>query len=93
LNVGIMENDFATSAVVFPNPSNGDFTLQIDADKTMNIDIKIYDLSGRVVWNSSNSLMMGMNQINIKANELSAGAYVMQVVSNNKTFVSSLIIE
>ncbi len=93
LNVGIMENGFAASVVVFPNPSNGDFTLQIDAEKTMNIEIKIFDLSGKVVWNASNSLMLGMNQINIKANELSAGAYVMQVLSNDKTFVSSLIIE
>ncbi|RLD43836.1 MAG: hypothetical protein DRI86_08975 [Bacteroidetes bacterium] len=91
--VGIMETGFANSAKVYPNPSNGTFNLEIDADKTMNVEISIYDLSGRIVWNTASSVNTGINNISISATDLPAGAYLMQVVSNNKTFVSSLIIE
>lgn len=93
LYMGVMEKGFANSAKVYPNPSNGDFTLQIDANKAMNIEISIYDLSGKTVWNSTNTITFGTNEIRINANELPAGAYIMQVVSNGKSFVNSLIID
>ena len=91
--VGIMESGFANSAKVFPNPSNGDLTLEIDADMNSNIKISIYDLSGKAVWSSNKTVSVGMNQFSINATNLPAGAYVMQVISNEKTFVNSIIIK
>ncbi len=93
LYVGFMETGFAKKVSVYPNPSNGNINLDIDATENMNLDIKIYDLSGRVVWSSQKSIMAGSNNIRINANDLASGSYVIQVLSNGKTFVNTLIID
>ncbi len=41
-------NDFN----IYPNPSNGQIHLRLDASNTENIKVKVYDLSGRQVFNS-----------------------------------------
>ncbi len=88
----IMENGFAKSAIVYPNPNNGEFTIEIDATQSMDLEINIHDLSGRKVWNSRDNATIGKNQINVKSKGLAAGTYLIQVISNEKTFVSTIII-
>ena len=90
--VGIMENGFAKSATVYPNPNNGQFTIEIDATQSMDLEINIHDLSGRKVWNSNDNATIGKNQIIINSKGLAAGTYLIQVISNEKTFVSTIII-
>ena len=90
--IGIMENGFAKSATVYPNPNNGEFTIEIDATQSMALEINIHDLSGRKVWSSNDTASIGKNQININSKGLSAGTYLIQVVSKEKTFVSTIII-
>ena len=91
--IGIAEVGFANSVACFPNPSQGQFTVELDAAQSMDLNISIYDLSGRVVMQETQMAHAGSNQININASSLAKGTYVLQIISNGKQFVNTLVIQ
>ena len=86
LNVDeFVENNFS----VFPNPSNG----QINVSMRTNLgagQIQIMDLNGRVVFSQDNLLE---GTININANGLSTGVYLLQVSNQDVSEATKLIIK
>jgi hypothetical protein len=51
----------------------------------------VFDNSGRVVM--SKAYNAGLNVIDVNVSELAAGAYMLQVTSDNMTEVQTLIIQ
>ena len=73
---------------VFPNPSQGIFTLQ----KTSNINLEsatIYDINGRVIKTMDLKNMTGNRTIDISA--VASGMYFMNVISSDSNHVMKLI--
>lgn len=64
-----------TKVAVYPNPSNGNINIssQIDLGETK---ISIYDINGRKVFNKDVSLH---NSVNVNAENLNTGLYIMQI--------------
>jgi PDZ domain-containing secreted protein len=48
--VGILENTFSDKFLLYPNPTNGAFSIQFGSPQT-NVELKIMDLSGKVIEN------------------------------------------
>lgn len=83
-------NDFALDNAysVYPNPSNGNFTL----NKTSNIDLleaTIYDINGRQI-KSINLENMGSSEL-IDLSNAASGIYFMSITSNTSKQVVKLI--
>ena len=93
LYMGFMENSFANKVKTYPNPNNGQFAIELNTEINMNLQISIYDLSGRVVYSENNKAIKGDNKIDITTDNISAGVYMLQIISNGKQFVEPLIIE
>ncbi len=81
-NETISENDF----LIVPNPSN-DF-ITIKTNKQESVNIKIYDLAGKIVLNENNYL--SSNKINVAA--LAKGVYFVEVIANEKRLTTKLIV-
>ena len=77
---------------VFPNPSNGVFTLSLN---NMNSDTRIFllDIAGRLIEQKSISSSENSQNIEIGNNTLSPGAYVLRVLSGEKTITKKVIVE
>lgn len=45
------ESDNGSSVEIYPNPSNGLFTLRISNPSQESVSIKLYDNTGRLIWN------------------------------------------
>lgn len=74
---------------IFPNPSNGKFTIEVL--KNTNItDISIIDLSGRIIYND---LFRSNNSKEIDLSEFAKGIYILQLNVENEKLVSKIIIE
>ena len=71
---GFIENVFASSFSVFPNPNNGTFTLQLNTTEIA--DVLIYDAVGKLV-SATKQLPNMQQQISIE----SAGVYMITVVT------------
>ncbi|MCJ8288649.1 MAG: T9SS type A sorting domain-containing protein [Crocinitomicaceae bacterium] len=73
---------------MYPNPSNGQFTLSIGTDFST-AEIEIYDLSGRNVLERTE---LNSKESNIELNE-STGVYLLHLVVDGQKAVKRIIVE
>ncbi len=70
---------------VFPNPSNGSFTVEIISPETLaDAKLNLTDVTGKVVVSKTVSLTEGKTQITFDGMDLQAGTYLVQLASYNK---------
>ena len=86
--IGIIENDFGTGLLLYPNPTNGNFSVDLGS-QYQNVNIRLMDLNGKLI--ESNSYNEGQI-FNLKIEE-SAGVYLLQIDAEDKKAVIRLIKE
>lgn len=90
--VSIGENSKATVFAIYPNPSNGVFTLVFDNNQSDYNKLEVMNLAGELVYSKSlNNRSASFNE-NINLNELAKGIYSVRITSNNSTMVKKLTI-
>lgn len=76
---------------VFPNPSDGNFTVRFAKSPVKPVDILISDASDKVVYRSENRITNG-NQMNIRVPGLAPGVYILKLAEGNEINTLRLII-
>jgi hypothetical protein len=71
---------------IFPNPSKGNITLQ--AQTKENAQISVYDILGKEVYRTSQSLNSDINLKNLRS-----GVYLLRLEADGKQITKRLIIE
>jgi hypothetical protein len=78
---------------LFPNPNNGVFTIKLKSQKASLNKIVIYDMSGRIVFNSNegnSSLDAGLTkQLNLI---LTKGTYILSAITTKGSFKTKFIV-
>lgn len=82
-SVGIIESEIIESVEVYPNPSTGTFTVDIEGQ----FDLEIYGMDGRLIEVFGN--VSGQTPIQTK---LSAGTYILAIRQDQVTYRSTLVI-
>ena len=78
--VGVPETEIEMDDIkVYPNPSNGQFYVEFNEDKYVDIILNIFDVSGRQILSSIVKTNLGIYTVK----GLSAGVYVVQVRKEN----------
>lgn len=75
---------------VYPNPSVGDITVRIDNYNGL-VNIKISDISGKVVFEKEKESFAGEKSFNIRP--IGAGVYILAVQGDGLRYVDKLIIK
>ena len=78
-----------TKSTIYPNPSNGQFTIEQKASGKVNIEI--VDVNGRIVYSISENASGNLKK-QIDTN-LPSGVYIIKVSSNEGQSTSKLIIK
>lgn len=83
---GISQNDIVNFSV-YPNPNNGEFTVKLNNNNLMNIEV--VNTVGQVVYRSTinNSLA------NINLQSVAKGSYIIRVFNDNVSSIEKLIIK
>jgi phosphatidylserine/phosphatidylglycerophosphate/cardiolipin synthase-like enzyme len=89
---GILEQSSSISLSLFPNPNDGNFTVKYELKKNEEVNIVILDLSGRTVYETKTSGIVGINQINVKNTNLSKGTYLIRFQTQDGTGTRKLIL-
>ena len=76
---------------VFPNPSLGIFTIELDA-AWRNATWKLLDLNGKLVQTTNRVVRVSNSAIQVDANSLPNGQYILKLTNNNKEITKQLII-
>jgi hypothetical protein len=82
------ENDLLRNYSIYPNPSNGHLYIQTPG-KDENIDVRLFDLNGRIVHDFKYS----SDRISIQTNSFQKGTYVIQVINGSTILTEKIILE
>jgi hypothetical protein len=75
---------------LFPNPSNGNVTVTINAIDANTATVEVTNLLGQVVYTINDELTAGNNEIQLDLSSLEAGQYVVRV-SNETTSTTASV--
>jgi glucose/arabinose dehydrogenase len=76
---------FATTNMVFPNPSEGIFFL--NSSSSENTTVRVFDMQGRLVWMQANiTARNGRTEIDLR--QLNQGTYMLELNAGLKTIIS-----
>ncbi len=88
-----VSNIFHRLNKVYPNPFTTSFTIEIASKLVEKAKIRVYDLNGRLVAESTMDLNIGINTVQLNhLSQLTAGTYML-AVETNKQIISKRIIK
>jgi hypothetical protein len=64
---------------IYPNPNAGTFILDYAGERSETLDISVYDMPGKSVFNRSWNVSGGYNFLPVQLNEIPAGIYFVKV--------------
>ncbi|MBL4592557.1 MAG: M4 family metallopeptidase [Flavobacteriales bacterium] len=89
--VGVNENNLIEEFVVYPNPNNGIFLVQLVSNKNQEIKLEVYNVLGSVVVAKNKAIVKGLNQIDVDINEQANGIYFVKLISGETTSVVRVV--
>jgi len=77
---------------VYPNPSNGVFNIGLSNNVAEQIDLRISDQSGKIVYEKSNVSISYNNSVKVDLSGYSDGLYTVSVTKNSSSITSRVIL-
>jgi subtilisin-like proprotein convertase family protein len=90
ISLSTNENKFENFAL-YPNPNNGSFNIQLLADVSNKIEVEVYDLSGRQIFNKSFENKSIFNE-NIVLDKIASGIYLVNIKNGKKVETRKIIV-
>ena len=87
---GLTEKNTSALAI-YPNPSNGKFTIGVNQAIVGNANVIIYNVLGAKVFD--NTVVFNGTNAEVNAQDLKAGIYLVQVTNNGNTFTQKITIK
>lgn len=78
--------------VIYPNPNNGNFTVQFESNSGNDIKINVHDISGRVIFEKAYQNTGTFNQ-NLQLNNVQAGTYLVTVQDGDNKTTKRIIVK
>jgi hypothetical protein len=90
--LSINDDTLAANFKIYPNPSDGNFEIQLLNTSGETISLQLFDLKGRVVYTD---LVKESGKINrsIAINNLSTGVYLLKVFEGNRQVTKKVVIQ
>lgn len=82
----------APEITVFPNPTTGTINLDYTTSKEENIDVRILNITGKVILSENVQASEGQNILHYDISAQTDGVYILQVVANNETVTRKVIL-
>lgn len=72
-----------TSLILYPNPSNGNFTIDVNAPSNENLTIEVINTLGQLVYTQDEEIHEGNNSINIALENVMNGNYIVKLTTES----------
>jgi hypothetical protein len=91
--LGVEDNNLGRTLRVFPNPSNGEFTIGFDSRSSNDVKIDVYDLSGRAVYNETFINAASQFRQSVNLGNMQPGIYVVRISEGDNMTSHKIVIE
>ncbi len=86
--ISVSCSEDGNSMIVFPNPTNGAFTVEIYSNESLNqAELHVTDLSGKVIGLKIVDIQKGKNQVYFEDLGLQLGTYIIDVTSTTNQII------
>ncbi|MBL4651366.1 MAG: fibronectin type III domain-containing protein [Flavobacteriales bacterium] len=90
---GLEENSSALGVLIYPNPTNGQFTIAVNTETNSEGTLSIYSIDGKLVYNSNLQLKAGLTSTEIDLTDVSTGIYHISITTDTQSSVKKLIVK
>jgi len=77
----------------YPNPTSGDFTIELSSATSETADIKITSVDSKLVYILENTNVLGIKSLKINLNNLAQGTYILNIRSISGELSDKLVIK
>lgn len=93
IGVGVEEvANQLSNPVVYPNPNSGRFNVNFQSSSNARVEVRMTDLTGRAVFQTSMDAFEGMNHLAVELNEIQAGIYLIYLETEGNKLVFRMMI-
>ncbi|MBS7787816.1 T9SS type A sorting domain-containing protein [Flavobacterium sp. CYK-55] len=86
-------NNFAfENFALVPNPNNGDFSVQFNSNSNRNIQISVYDMSGRTIFDRSYA-NHGLFEQEVRLQNAQTGVYLVSISDGENKMVKRVVVQ
>ncbi|MCH8902697.1 MAG: T9SS type A sorting domain-containing protein [Bacteroidetes bacterium] len=89
----IAELTVASTFEVYPNPNNGQFTIEFNSVNSTDIQLNIFNMIGESIYSETLLSIQGNYKNLLDLSDLSKGVYTIELISNEGKINRNLIIE
>ena len=87
-----LPNEITLNAA-YPNPFNPSITISFSIPEDMSVDLKVYDISGRVVTELMSGIQSADNySVNWDADNFSSGIYLVQLMAGSEVHTQKIML-
>ena len=89
--VGIEEASFEGNVSVYPNPNNGQFTVEVEMPRQMDMTVGLYDMVGKQVWLDQGLGNTSSLRKQYDLSHMPDGVYFLRIYADSQMTVQKLI--
>ena len=76
---------------VYPNPTNGELTLNYDLSIDQTVEILVRDVTGKLLYSMKQAGTIGENQANLNLSDYQNGMYLLQVTNGEQNLTRKVV--
>jgi hypothetical protein len=81
------------SVSAYPNPTNGQYTVEFTSTQGFNADVFVTDLNGRMVRKiTTMNVISGNNFVNVNLSDLNSGLYFFHIQGGDNNIVYQVVV-
>lgn len=84
-----LQQSFIKTSIAFPNPTENNVTVQMDAVKPYRGKIALLDLTGKQVFQQDYQFVKGRNEATLSLSKYSSGTYIIAILNANNLLIAS----
>lgn len=77
---------------LFPNPNNGEFSMEMETPENGNYEFKIYNSTGMQIYNAKKFISTGFNNIDFYLKDIPEGLYLLRISKDSKILSTLFVI-
>ncbi len=93
INFVMANNNFSfENFAMVPNPNNGDFRIQFNSNSNRNIQISVYDMSGRTIFDRSYA-NHGLFEQEVRLQNAQTGVYLVSISDGENKMIKRVVVQ